>query len=74
MGAVERCNVAEALVWLQLSAPEDVRQSSLSPQLLLKACSLGGLSVQPVVKALFADPWPEGLAYSLLFTLLRRLR
>jgi hypothetical protein len=42
--------------------------------LLHTTCNTGALGVQPVVKALFADPWPEALALKFQATLQRRMR
>uniref|UniRef100_A0A7S0WTL6 SH3 domain-containing protein n=1 Tax=Chlamydomonas leiostraca TaxID=1034604 RepID=A0A7S0WTL6_9CHLO len=72
LGACERAAAAEALVWAQLGPADD--RSPLTPSQLLKVASHGGLGVQNIVKALFADPWPEPLVSSFLGCLIRRQR
>jgi len=69
--ATEHCYAAQALLWSQLG-PAD--HAHVTPSLLLKSASHGGLSVHSNVKALFADPWPEALISMMLATLLRRIR
>lgn len=41
---------------------------------LLLMTYAGGMSVDFIVRALFADPWPEGVVSNVLMTLRRRMR
>jgi len=71
LGANERSAAAVALVWL---LDTQANAQVITPATLVKVAAQGGYTMNHVVKALFADPWPEALASSFLTALQHRMR